>query len=215
VTSRVAELERRHGFAKPRPERLGVARRALAAVADRITANVRAFFVCTRGDLLSGDPAQILGIPRLQAAFVDRVPIASMIMSGITVWGEELLDLVPLPPIRRLDVLKALQGLLGQLVFAAVWFPLLPDATKYAMGALKGSLHNCHVVHCGRTAPLAAEVAYFQARYGPLPALDELLALRRAYRPSFRFVLAALGTVARLHLHTLRDVPLPRVVRTA
>ena len=36
---------------------------------DRTTANVRAFFVCTRGDLLSGSIGRILDLPSAQAIF--------------------------------------------------------------------------------------------------------------------------------------------------
>ena len=50
--------------------------------------NVRAFFVCTRSDLLSGEPARVLDIPLVQAFFVDRIPIPSIVSSGIiTVWA--------------------------------------------------------------------------------------------------------------------------------
>ena len=73
--------------------------------------NVRAFFVCTRSDLLSGEPARVLDIPLVQAFFVDRIAIRSIVSSGITVWGEDLLARVALLPIRRLDVAKAFFGL--------------------------------------------------------------------------------------------------------
>lgn len=116
----------------------------LERFADRITANERAFFVCTRADLLSGDPARILAISRAQARFVDRVAIPSIVASGVVLWGEDLLPAVPLPPIRRLDVAKAFFGLFSQVIFSAAAYPLLPRATKYAMDALKRSVHNCH-----------------------------------------------------------------------
>ena len=73
--------------------------------------NVRAFFVCTRSDLLSGEPARVLDIPLVQAFFVDRIAIRSIVSSGITVWGKDLLARVALLPIRRLDVAKAFFGL--------------------------------------------------------------------------------------------------------
>ncbi|GLC24934.1 nucleotidyltransferase domain-containing protein [Roseisolibacter agri] len=209
VRDTIATLEARHGLAKP-PWRGPPLARALAAFADRVNANVRAFFVCTRADLLSGDPARILGIPRAQAAFVDRVAVPSIVASGVTVWGEDLLAAVPLPPIRRLDVAKAFFGLFNQALFTAVWYPLLPGATKNAMDTLKRSVHSCYFCHHGRPAPLAVEVAYFEARYGPIPALARLLMLRHAYRPSFRYVVGCLPALARLHWRTARDVRFPR-----
>jgi predicted nucleotidyltransferase len=81
--------------------------RALERFVDKITANVRSFFLCSRGDLLSGNIGRILGLRSSQALFVDRVVLANIVSSGITVWGEELLHLVPVAPIRRCDVFKA------------------------------------------------------------------------------------------------------------
>jgi predicted nucleotidyltransferase len=209
----VVELEARHGLAKPRPRRPGPLVGALETFADRVTANVRAFFVCSRADLLSGEPGRILGIPPAQARFVDRVAIPSIVASGVTVWGEALLAHVPLPPIRRIDVVKAFFGLFNQALFTALVYPLLPGATRYAMDALKRSVHNCYFCYHVQPAPLSAEVTFFEERYGPSPVLTRLLVLRREYRPSFGFVLGCLPTLARLHLRTARDVRFPREPR--
>jgi hypothetical protein len=76
----VSQLEQHCGIAKPRSHE----RRALQAFADRVTANVRAFFICTRSDLLSGHPARVLDIPQVQALFVDRIAIPSIVSSGKT-----------------------------------------------------------------------------------------------------------------------------------
>ena len=127
--------------------------------------------------------------------------------------GEPLLDRVPLPPIRRLDVAKAFLGLFNQTLFSAVMYPLLPRATKYAMDALKRSVHNCYFCYHASAAPLAAEVAFFEERYGPDRTLKRLLALRQAYRPSLGFVLSCLPALARLHLNTALDVRFPRAAR--
>lgn len=212
VHDRVAELEARYGFAKPRASRGGLAR-ALEKVADRVTANVRAFFVCTRADLLSGSPGRILDLRPAQARFVDRVAIPSIVGSGRTVWGEHLLDRVPLLPIRRLDVAKAFFGLFNQVLFCVAVYPLLPGATKYAMDALKRSVHNCYFCFNACPASLVTEVAFFEARYGSSRALSRLLALRQDYSPSVRFVLSCLPALVRLHWRTGRDLQFPRALR--
>ena len=209
----VSELEVRRELAKRRSPSRGVLAVALERFADRVTANVRSFFVCTRAGLLSGDPARILGISRAQAWFVDRVAIPSIVGSGVTVWGEALLADVLLPPIRRLDVAKAFFGLFNQALFTVAMYPLLPGATKYAMDVLKRSVHNCYFCYHARPARLATEVAFFEERYGPSPMLTRLLALRREYRPSWGFVLGCLPALARLHLRTARDVRFPRQAR--
>lgn len=182
------------------------------AFMQRVTANIRSFFVCTRGDLLSGSPARILDIPPQQAIFVDRVVIPSIVCSAITVWGEDLLPNVPLPPIRRFDVFKAFHGLAGQVLLTAVVFPVLPGATKYAMGALKRSVHNCFFCYHGRRASLEEEIDFFQRRLGPSRTLTQLLALRGEYRPSLAFVVRCLPTMAWLHLRTAVENTFPREV---
>jgi hypothetical protein len=215
VRREVVELEAAHGLGKPRPTSTGAVGAWLTGFADRVTANVRAFFVCTRADLLSGDPARILGIPRAQAAFVDRIAIPSIVASGRTVWGEHLLDSVPLPPIRRIDVAKAFFGLWNQALFTAAAYPLLPDATRYAMDTLKRSVHSCYFCHHAAPAPLADEVAFLEARDGPNPTLRRLLELRRSCEPSYGFVIRCLPTLVRLHLRTARRAQFPRAPRAS
>jgi hypothetical protein len=187
-------------------------RGAWDGIADRITANVRSFFICARGDLLSGDPGRILGISAAQAQFVDRVAIPSIVGSGVTVWGEDLLPRVPLPPIRRLDVGKAFFSFFNQLLFAALGYLFSLGATRYAMETLKRSIHNCYYCYHLRPAPLAEEVAFFRRRIGAFAALEELMDLRTAYQPRFGFILRSIPTLARLHWITARDNRFPREV---
>lgn len=213
VRKQVAALEQRHHLAKHRELRAGRLTKVFANFADRLTANVRAFFVCTRADLLSGAPERILGLPPSQARFVDRVAIPSIVTSARTVWGEHLLDRVPLPPIRRLDVAKAFVGLFNQALLSAALYALVPDATKYAMDALKRSVHNCYFCYHLRPAPLGVEISFFDTRYGPSATLAHLSALRREYRPSFGFIVSCLPTLALLHFRTARDVQFPRHLR--
>ncbi len=209
----VASLESQHGLGKLSGRTSGAVGHGLTGFADRVTANVRAFFICSRGDLLSGSPDRILGISRVQAAFVDRVAIASIVESATTVWGEDLLDTVPLPAIRRWDVAKAFFGLFSQALFPTVVYPFLPDATKYAMDTLKRSVHNCYFCHHARPSVLSEEVAFLEARDGPSRTLRRLLELRREYRPSYGFVIGCLPTLVGLHVRTARSVRFPRPAR--
>jgi predicted nucleotidyltransferase len=207
----ISDHEDRCGVRRQRPHRRG----ALDAFADRVTANVRSFFVCTRADLLSGEPARILGISALQASFVDRVAIPSILASGLTIWGEHLLPHVPFPPIRRFDVAKAFFSLFNQALFAVVAYPLLSAGTKCAMDTLKRSVHNCYFCYHSRGAQLSVEVAFFQRRLGAAPdsTLAQLLRLRTAYQPSFAFVLRCLPTLVRLHSVTAWDNRFPQEPR--
>jgi len=202
----VARLEALHGL---RPATTHSAGR-LRAIMDRVMAHGFSCFVCTRGDVISGDVGRVLDLRPLETLFVDRIVFASIVASAVTVWGEDLLPRVAVPSIRRLDVFKALFGFFGQVVASAVTFPALPDATKYAMGTLKHSLHSCFFCYHARTAALEDEVDFFQRRLGPSQTLVELLALRRTYRPSFAFVVRCLPTIVRLHVRTARDNRFPR-----
>ena len=206
VRDTISELEANSGVAKRYPYQRG----ALDGIADRVTANVRSFFVCTRGDLLSGAPGRILGISAMQARFVDRVAIPSIVGSGVTIWGEDLLAQVPLPPIRRLDVAKAFFSFFNQVFFTVVAYPLVPGATKYAMEALKRSIHNCYYCYRCRPAPLSEEIAFFQQRIGPNVALGQLMKLRAAYQPCLGFILRCFPTLVRLHMVTAWDNRFPR-----
>jgi predicted nucleotidyltransferase len=186
---------------------------ALEKLLDRITAHDRTFFICTRGDLLSGNIGRILRIHPSQAIFVDRIVLANLVASGITVWGEAILPLVPVAPIRRFDVFKALFGLFPVALLSAAIFPLHPGMTKYAMAMLKSSIHSCFFCYELRRAPLEEEISFFQLRLGTNRTLIQLLALRREYRNSFPFVVCCIPTLVWLHLRTSIDNRFPREAR--
>jgi hypothetical protein len=208
----VRGLEALHRFTKPQQGK-GGALGAMQSIANRVTANARTFFICTKADLLSGDSGQVLDLPKIQAVFIDRIAVPSILSSGVTLWGENLLPQVRLPPIRRIDVGKSFFGLFNQLVFVIAAYSLLPGATRYALDILKRSVHSCYFCHHGRSAAISVEVGYFERRYGEDPALQRLLSLRREYRRSFPFVLHSLRAIVRLHFRTARDVEFPLEVQ--
>ena len=161
---------------------------------------------------MSGDVARVFGLRAAEKLFVDRIVLASVIVSAKTVWGEELLPLIPLPPLRRLDVFKALFGLAGLILLSAAAFPVLSEATRYGMGALKHSLHSCYFCYHLKTVPLNEEVAFFNSRLGRSRTLLELLNQRRTYHRSFAFVLRCVPVLFQLHLRTAWDNRFPRAV---
>jgi predicted nucleotidyltransferase len=202
----VARLETLHGFRPATAHSPG----PLQARIERAVGHLFPCCVCTRGDLISGDVARVLDLRPWEAPFVDRIAFASIVGSAVTVWGEDLLPRVAVPSIRRLDIFKALFSFCNQVVLSVMTFPVLPDATKYAMGALKHSLHSCFFCYHRRTASLEEEVEFFNRTLGASQTLVELLSLRQQYRRSFAFVIRCLPTLARLHLRTARDNGFPR-----
>lgn len=202
----VERIEALHGFRNNPARPQG----SLEAFVEKVTANVRSFFICTRSDLLSGRVERILDIQPSQALFVDRVVIPSIVTSAVTVWGEDMLSQIPMSPIRRFDVFKAFHGFFCQAVLSMTVFAVLPKATKYAMGTLKRSLHNCYLCYHGRRVSLEEEVNFFQRRLGASRTLVQLLSLRGEYRQSFAFVFGCLPTLIRLHWRTAFDNSFPR-----
>jgi predicted nucleotidyltransferase len=208
VGEAVSSLEIAHGFRLPAGRR----KNPLERFAEHAGGDAHSCFICTRGDLLSGNVARVLGLRAAEEFFVDRIVLASVIVSAKTFRGEELLHLVPLPAIRRLDVFKSLFGLAGLILLSATWFPVLPNATRYAMGALKHSLHSCYFCYRLKGAALIEEVDFFQSRLGRSVTLLELLSQRREYHRSFAFVLRCVPMLFRLHFRTAWDNRFPRAV---
>ena len=107
---------------------------------------------------------------------------------------------------------KALFRLTGLDLLSTAAFPVLPDATRYAMGALKHSVHSCCFCYHQRTTSLDDEVAFFRVCLGRDRTLQDLLNQRKEHHRSFAFVLRCVLTLFRLHLRTMRDNRFPRAV---
>ena len=201
VRDEVSRLEIVHGFKKPAKPR-----NALQAFAERAVGNDLPCFVCTRSDLLSGDVARVFNLKAAEALFVDRIVLANVIASSIAVLGEDLAPLVKLQRVRRLDVFKAWFAFTNQVLLCLAAYWLLPDATRYAMGSLKHSLHSYFCYHL-KTTTLDSEVTFFQQKLGRSQTLNQLLDLRRHYRKSFGFVLRCLSALLRVHMRTALETP--------
>ena len=208
IQEKVLALEIIHGFRVPSDRTRG----RLEKYIERCAGYSLSGFVCTRSDLLSGEITRVLGLSPFEAVFVDRIVFASVIVSAATVWGEELLAQVPIPALRRLDVLKALFNFQSAIIMSAAVFPLFPNATKYAIGVLKHSLHSCYFCYQQKTGSLPEEVDFFASRMSRRNVLDDLLNRRRRYAPSLAFVLSCLPILFRLHLRTARDNRFPQPV---
>jgi hypothetical protein len=208
LRSAVINLEIRHGLRSLETP----PRNLLEMFAERAAGHGHSCFLCTRDDLVSGDVAAVFGLRGAEEMFLERTFFASVIVSARTAWGEDLLKLVPLPSLRRLDVLKSLFRFTALVLMSIVAFPVLSDATRYAMSALKHSLHSCYFRYHIKTSRLDDEVVFFNAILGPDRTLLDLLNQRKKYRRSFAFVLRCVPTLYRLHLRTLRDNRFPRAV---
>jgi Nucleotidyltransferase domain len=208
VHCEVVRLEIEHGFKEPVGPRT-----SLQAFVERVSGIDHSCFVCTRSDLVSGDVARVFHLNAVQALLVDRIVFASIAASLVTVWGEDLPPLVQPPGVRRLDVFKACFVFANHVLMSLALYPLLPEATRYAMGTLKHSLHSCYFCYHLKTTSLDKEAAFFWQRLGGSQTLNQLLDMRLCYRKSFGFVLRCLPLLLRLHLRTALDNSFPRNVR--
>jgi len=199
------ELERKHSLRS-------VPRGFIQTMTDYLGGSLFSCFVCTRADLLSGEVGRVLGLSPIEAALTNRSVLASILLSARTVWGEPLIEKAALLPLRRLDVWLSWLSFVNQLSMTYFAMLLFREATRYAMGALKRSLHAGYFFYTLRTAPLEEEIRFFKERLGPRRAFDELLALRQAYHPSWGFALRCGGLITELHLRALRDNPFPRTL---
>jgi hypothetical protein len=208
IQGKVFALEITHGFRTPSDRSLGWLEKYL----ERCAGYSLSGFVCTRGDLLSGETRRVLGLSLFEAVFVDRIVFAGVIVSAVTAWGEELLAQVPIPTLRRLDVFKALFNFMSAILMSAAVFPVFPNPTRYAMGVLKHSLQSCYFCYHQKTASLQEEVDFFCSRVRRRKLLDDLLNRRRRYAPSFAFVLGSLPVLFQLHLRAAQDNQFPQTV---
>lgn len=186
-------------------------RELILTVVDRVAGQFKSQFVCYKRDFISGNSAAVFGInPVLESLLLTtRIAFANVVMSARTAWGEELLSQVRVPLLTKGHLVKNCVGLLAFNAGALGVFPVLPNATKYSMSALKWMLHTCHFCVTLKSSTTEEAVEFFQDRIEAEATLPELLSLRSHYRPSFRFVKGCFGTIVRLYSVTVREGVFP------
>ncbi len=181
------------------------------AIVDRMAAQFKSYFVCYKRDFISGNSGAVFGInPVLESLLLTtRIGFANVVMSARTAWGEDLLPQVRVPLLTKGHLAKNFIGLLAFNAGALAVFPVVPNATKYSMSALKWMLHTCHFCITLKSSTIEEAVEFFQGRIEAEATLTELLSLRRQYRPSVRFVKGCFGTIVRLYSVTVREAVFP------
>jgi len=170
-------------------------------------------FVVPRAAFLKGDAAGLFGLDRARGALATRLVFANILWSSVTFWGEDLRPAVQGHPITRTDLLKSLHQNLSFALMSALLLPVRPDATKYAMMAVKKSLHATYYCYGLPPVPVEDKVEHFIRRAPRLAPLRELLELRSTYRPAPGFVLRSPALVTALHGLALKDCRFPLPLR--
>ena len=178
---------------------------------DRLAGQFKSQFICYKHDFISGNTAAVAGInPVLESLFLStRIAFADDVVSARTLWGEELLPQVSVPLLMKAHLVKNCLGFLAFNACALAVFPLVPNATKYSMSALKWMLHTCHFCMTLKSSTIEEAVEFFQAEIDGDAQLMELLSLRSLHRPSFRFVKDCFGTIFKLYSVTVKQAVFP------
>lgn len=181
------------------------------AMVDRMAAQFKSYFVCYKKDFVSGNSAAVFGInPVLESLLMTtRIAFANVVMSARTAWGEDLLSQVRIPSLTRGHLTKMCVELLGFNAGALGVYPVLTNATKYSMSALKWMLHTCHFCITLKPSTIEQEIEFFRARLEMDATLPALLSLRRDYKPSLRFVIGCFGAIVRLYSVTVKEAVFP------
>ena len=212
LDGRLAALELKHGLR----ERLRSKAEVVYQMVDRMCGLFLSHFVCYKRDLLAGNSARAFGVNPLAdlTLLSTRIGFAGIVTSAKTVWGEDLLIEVRIPPITRWHLLMNCLAYLSLNALALFTFPVLPNATRYAMMALKGALHGCYFCYNLKSATIELEVDFFTEKLGGPTTLAALLSLRQVYRSDFRFVGRCFSTITRLYTMTAGENRFPIHVRS-
>jgi len=206
----LAVLELSHGLRASPKSKLEI----FYTMIDKRAGLFLSHFVCYKNDLLSGNPAKVFHINPVAESFLlsARIGFGNIVLSAKTVWGEDLLDRVRIPPITRWHLLMNCLALLLFNAFALLTLPFLPNATKYSMLALKWSLHNCYFCINQRVATIEQEVDFFNKNLSEPWVLTKLLSLRRHYRRSLRFVRKSFRAILQMFMLAARHNQFPIAV---
>ena len=203
-------LEYKHGF---RRHPNGVIE-TLNMLANELAGIYLSHFICYKNELLLGDSARVLHLHPLLSFFTPatRIPFANMVISGKTIWGEELLQRVRILPITRWQLIQGCLVNLNLNLNGILSFFIFRDATKMVMEVLKWSLHSCYFCYNLKAATVQEEVDFFISKLGEQRVFRELMTLRQDYKKSFSFVKRCFPIIIKLYVKTLKDITFPIVI---
>jgi len=200
-------LEYKHGFRKHPKSIL----ETVYMLADELAGMYLSHFVCYKDELLAGNSARVFNLHPLLSFFTPatRIPFANIVVSGKTIWGEDILKHIKILPISRFQLIFGGVLYLNNTFNAIVAFPIFPNATKYAMETLKWSLHSCYFCYNLKAATVEEEVGFFVSILGEQLVFTELMLLRKEYKKSFGFVVRCFPMIIKLYNKTLREISFP------
>lgn len=211
ISGELAALELKHRLR----EQPNSKREVVYARIDEAAGQFKSYFVCGKHDLLSGNTAAVFNVNPLAESLLisPHIAFANIVTSAKVIWGENFFDEIHIPTLSKAHLAKNCIGFLLLSACAVLWYPFVPNATKYSMSALKWMLHGCYFCYTLKSATVEKEVDFFQAKVGAGEVFTELLSLRREYHPSFGFIISCFIVLIRLYVITARENKFPIAVK--
>ncbi len=211
ISCELEALEIKHGLREYPTSRL----KHIYSVCDRKIGGFNSITICYKRDLLSENAAAIFDVnPVAEFLLVSwhTFIFSQIIVTTKTIWGEDFISHLHLPAITKGHLIKNCILNLIRNVCSFLGYPILPNATKYAMSILKGFIQNCYFVYTSRTAPIEEEIDFFRTKLGERKAFTQLLLLRREYRSSLGFIASCFRVLVQLYAVTVRENKFPITV---
>lgn len=211
ISGELVALEVKHKLRKPP----GSKRDAVYMRIDVAAGQFLSHFVCYKRDLLSGNRAAVFEVNHLAESllFPAHIAFANIITSAKVIWGEDFLDKVHIPTLSKVHLAKNCASFLLLNACALLWYPILPNATKYSMSTLKWMLHGCYFCYTLKSATVEEEIDFFRTKVGASKVFLELLSLRREYQASLGFIIGCFRVLIQLHVVTVKENKFPIIVR--
>jgi predicted nucleotidyltransferase len=211
VSNELAALELKHGLRDHRQTK----REFVYSYFDRMAGQFKSHFVCYRGDLLSGNTAAVFDVNPLAESLLlsTHLGFANIVTSAKVVWGEDFLPKIHIPTLTKGHLAKNCASFLLLNACAVLGYPVLPNATKYSMSALKWMLHNCYFCYTLKSATVEEEIDFFRAKLGECKVFSELITLRQKYQSSFGFIKGCFRKLIQLYVVTVAENKFPITVK--
>jgi predicted nucleotidyltransferase len=210
VSSELAALELKHRL-RDRPQ---TTREFVYSKFDRMAGQFKSYFVCYKGDLLSGNTAAVFEVNPLAESLLlsTHIGFANIVTSAKVVWGEDFLHKIHIPALTKGHLAKNCASFLLLNACALLGYPVLPNATKYSMSVLKWMLHNCYFCYTLKSATVEEEIDFFRTKLGECKVFSELLSLRQKYQSSCGFMKGCFRMLIQLYVVTVSENQFPITV---
>ena len=210
ISKELTKLEFKHTFRKKNGSIVDTVYKR----AEDMTGMYVSHFVCYRKEFLAAKFSKVFNINLLLCKLFAPTDVvwASVVKSATTLWGENLLEKTNFAEIKKNQIQKSRAMNLVLCTAALTTYILHPDATKYAMEAVKWSLQTCYFSYTLKSASTVETVQFFLQKDFDNPLLEHLLDLRKNYKKSLQFILNSFKAVNDLHKKTLRENKFPKEI---